>query len=136
MNPTRRRLLKLPPLFAFGVSLPAANQESHPRPDLHFPTKSRDRLAVTSWPFRAYIESPTNRERDRSKPGMDLTEFPALIVTKFGVYNINPLSDHFRSTDSAYLDALQKAVKKANSHIVDLGLAGRHFYAPDAGTRN
>jgi sugar phosphate isomerase/epimerase len=135
MNPTRRQFLELPPLFALGTSLLSADQQPQ-QPDLHFPTKPHDRLAVTSWPFRAYIESPTNHGRDRSKPGMDLTEFPALIVTKFEVYNINPLSDHFRSTDSAYLEAFQNAVKKANSHIVDLGLAGRHFYASDAATRN
>jgi len=66
---------------------------------------------------------------------MDLTEFPSVIATKFGVYNINPLSDHFRSSDSAYLDAFRHSVEKANSHIVDLGLAGRHFYASDAATR-
>ncbi len=135
MHPTRRQFLEFPPLFALGTSLLSADQQPQ-QPDLHFPTKPHDRLAVTSWPFRAYIESPTNHGRDRSKPGMDLTEFPALIVTKFEVYNINPLSDHFRSTDSAYLDALQSAVKKANSHIVDLGLAGRHFYGPDAATRS
>ncbi|MGI8958266.1 MAG: sugar phosphate isomerase/epimerase family protein [Bryobacteraceae bacterium] len=66
---------------------------------------------------------------------MDLTEFPALIATKFGVYNINPLSDHFRSSDSAYLDAFRRAVEKTKSHIVDLGLPGGHFYAPDATAR-
>jgi len=136
MNPTRRHLLALPPLFTLNASLPAANQQSHPQPDLHFPTKSRDRLAVTSWPFRAYIESPANRGRDRSKPGVDLTEFPSLIATKFGVYNINPLSDHFRSSDPAYLDAFRRAVEKAKSHVVDLGLPGGHFYARDAATRN
>jgi sugar phosphate isomerase/epimerase len=120
---------------AFGASLVGNGQESQHQPDLHFPVKPKDRLAVTSWPFRAYIESPTNHGRDRSKPGMDLTEFPSVIATKFGVYNINPLSDHFRSSDSVYLDAFRHAVEKANSHIVDLGLAGRHFYAPDAAER-
>jgi len=30
-------------------------------PNINFPTKPRDRLAVASWPFRAYIESPTNQ---------------------------------------------------------------------------
>lgn len=135
MSSSRRGFIRSLPALAVGASLFGNGQESQHEPDLHFPVKPRDRLAVTSWPFRAYIESPTNHGRDRSKPGMDLTEFPALIVAKFGVYNINPLSDHFRSSDSAYLDALRHAVEKANSHIVDLGLAGRHFYAPDAAER-
>jgi sugar phosphate isomerase/epimerase len=135
MNLTRRHFLTCPPLFAVSTSLLITAQESQHQPELHFPVKPRDRLAVTSWPFRAYIESPTNHCRDRSKPGMDLTEFPAVIATKFGVYNINPLSDHFRSSDSSYLDAFRRAVGNAHSHVVDLGLPGGHFYAPDSATR-
>src|SRR5436305_15143895 len=101
LTSSRRHFLKSLPAAAFGASFVGNGQQSQREPDLHFPTKPRDRLAVTSWPFRAYIESPTNHNRDRSKPGMDLTEFPAVVIAKFGVYNINPLSDHFRSSDSA-----------------------------------
>jgi sugar phosphate isomerase/epimerase len=102
-----------------------------PEPHLQFPTDARQRLAVTSYPFRAWIESPTNRDRDSSKPGMDLMQFPAMVVKQFGVYNINPLGDHFRSTKAAYLDAFREAVAKAGSHMVDLGLGGAHFWDPD-----
>jgi sugar phosphate isomerase/epimerase len=66
---------------------------------------------------------------------MDLTEFAAFVVKRFGVHNINPLSNHFRSTDDAYLDELRTAVAKADSHIVDLGLSGGHFYDPDESRR-
>ena len=135
MKPSRRHFVKSLPAVAFGVSLAGNGKEAQHQPDLRFPAKPRDRVAVTSWPFRAYIESPTNHGRDRSKPGMDLLEFPSVIATKFGVYNINPLADHFRSSESAYLVAFRKAVEKAHSHIVDLGLAGRQFYAPDAAMR-
>jgi sugar phosphate isomerase/epimerase len=135
MNPTRRQFLTLPPCLALGSRLLATDLQSQEQPNLQFPTKPKDRLAVTSWPFRAYIESPTNHNRDRKEPGWDLLEFPALIATKFGVYNINPLGDHFRSTDSAYLEAFRRTVEKANSHVVDLGLGGRPFYAPDQSTR-
>jgi hypothetical protein len=76
---SRRRLLKS--LAALGAAGPMLAEESSVRsPDLHFPTDPRERLAVTSWPFRAYIESPTNRARERSKPGMDLKEFAAMVV--------------------------------------------------------
>ena len=96
-------------------------------PHLQFPTEPRQRLAVTSYPFRAYIDSPTNPARDKSKPGMDLKEFPAMIAKRFGVHNINPVGDHLSSTDGAYLKAFRMAVEAAGSHMVDLGIAGQDF---------
>jgi sugar phosphate isomerase/epimerase len=119
VNLSRRDLIKQLSLFAFDG----------------FPTKAHDRLAVTSWPFRTLIDSPTNRQRDSTVAGMDLKEFPAFIVKKFGVHNINPLSDHFHSSDPAYLDSFREAVAKAGSHVVDLGLSGRQFYSSDAAAR-
>jgi len=124
---SRRNLLMLLPAFTLG--------KGWPEPKMQFPSQPRDRLAVTSWPFRTYIESPTNRGRKTSVPGMDLKNFPAFVVEKFGVRNINPLADHFSSTDDAYLAAFREAVDKAHSHLVDLGLAGKYFYDPDASTR-
>jgi sugar phosphate isomerase/epimerase len=119
VHPSRRDLFKQLSLFAFAG----------------FPVKARDRLAVTSWPFRTLIDSPTNRQRDATIPGMDLKEFAAFIVEKFGVHNINPLSDHFHSSDPAYLASLREAIAKASSHIVDLGLSGKQFYSSDAAAR-
>jgi sugar phosphate isomerase/epimerase len=66
---------------------------------------------------------------------MDLKEFPKLAIDKFGVHNINPLLDHFTSTDSTYLDSFRKAVADAGSHIVDLGLSGGSFYSSDGKER-
>lgn len=105
-------------------------------PHLIFPTDPRQRLAVTSYPFRTLIESPTNPGRDRSKPGMDLKEFPAMVVQRFGVHNINPLGDHLSSIAPAYLDAFRKAVAEAGSHLVDLGLGGRDFSNTSATVRD
>ncbi len=104
-------------------------------PHREFPTAPRERLSVTSYPFRAFIESPTNPERDRKLPGMDLKDFAAMIAERFGVPNINPLAAHFRSTEPAYLDELRARVQKAKSHIVDLGLGGRNFSDPDPAAR-
>jgi len=100
-----------------------------------FPVKTRDRLAVTSWPFRTLIDSPTNRQRDATVPGIDLKEFPALIVEKFGVHNINPLSDHFHSSDPLTSIPFVRRSRKAGSHVVDLGLSGKQFYSSDAAAR-
>jgi sugar phosphate isomerase/epimerase len=102
---------------------------------LGFPAKPRDRLSVTSWPFRAYMDAPGNSGRDRSKPGMDAKDFAAMAVERFGIHNINPLTAHFRSTEPAYLEELRSAVAKAGSHIVDLGHGGRSFYHPDKARR-
>jgi len=66
---------------------------------------------------------------------MDVKEFAAFVVEKFDIRNINPLADHFSSTDTAYLQALREAVDKAGSHLVDLGLAGKHFFDPDPAVR-
>ena len=103
---------------------------------LSFPTEARQRLAVTSYPFRTFIASPTNPARDKSVAGMDLKEFPAMIAKRFGVYNINPLGDHLSSTDSVYLKEFRKAVDAAGSHLVDFGLGGRDFGNTDASVRN
>ena len=71
---------------AFGVGQPDKSVVS--RPHISFPRAPRDRISVASYPFRAYIESPTNHDRDRSLPGMDLTDFAAEVVRKFNVHNI------------------------------------------------
>jgi Sugar phosphate isomerases/epimerases len=132
---SRRELLKTAAALGAVAPLVAKVTPGHGA-DLHFPTTPRERLAVTSWPFRAYIESPTNRARDTSKPGMDLKDFAAMVRKRFDVHNINPLSDHFRSTEPEYIASLREAVEKAGSRIVDLGLGGRSFGDPDASQRN
>lgn len=104
-------------------------------PHISFPAAARARLAVTSYPFRSFIESPANRGRDSSLPAMDLCSFPAFVLEKFGVRNINPLADHFRSIDDAYLTSFRDAVAKAGSRVVDLGLGGRYFYDTDPSAR-
>jgi sugar phosphate isomerase/epimerase len=122
-------------LSLFAASAAAASEPAKRSPSsgprLRFPVEPRQRLAVTSYPFRAWIESTTNHDRDPSKPGMDLLDFAAMVVKRFGVYNINPLGNHFRSTDPAYLEEFRTAVAKAGSHMVDLGLGGGHFWDPD-----
>ena len=82
-------------------------------PDIHFPTAPRDRLAVASYPFRSFMDRPGH-------PGIKLTDFAAMVVEKFNIYNIEPLSSHFPSTDAAYLAEFRRSVKQAHSHIVNI----------------
>ena len=105
-------------------------------PHMTFPTVPRERLSVASWPFRFWIDSPTNTYRDRSKPGMTLLEFPAMVVKEFKVNKLEPLGQHFASTDAAYLGRLREAVQKAGCHIVDIPMGGEEsYYDPDPAVR-
>jgi hypothetical protein len=136
LHTLRRDFLKQLAIFAGAccVSAEGSAQSNSQGPHLEFPTHPRDRLAVTSWPFRDYIQSPANRGKKLGPPSMDIKEFPAMVVEKFAVYNINPLLNHFSSTDPAYLESFREAVAKARSHVVDLGLPGGYFATTDAAT--
>ena len=137
---SRRTFLEKSALLAAGCAalhrtspLVAAGSE----PDLQFPTAPRDRLAVASWPFRMFIESSTNKwARNPKLPGMDLKDFGAMVVKRFGLHNIEPLDQHFRSTDSAYLGELREATEKAGARIIDIPVGPRDsFYDPDPARR-
>ncbi len=105
-------------------------------PHLDFPTEPRDRLAVASYPFRAFIERPGARSRDRNQPGMDLEEFAGMVVKRFNVRNIEPLSTHFRSLEMDYVHELRESVEKAGAHVINIPVDElRSFYDPDAGRR-
>jgi sugar phosphate isomerase/epimerase len=129
---SRRQFLRKSSGVGAGVlSLPFARNLWAREPDISFPTAPRERLSVTSWPFRAYIESPSNRFRDPTKPGMTLIEFAAMVAHRFGIRNINPLSWHFASTDISYLKRFRDALERQGSRLVNLGLGGGAFYDPD-----
>jgi len=118
-----------------GVAAFASDSNAR-APHIKFPTAVRDRIAVASWPFRAYIESSENKYRDKSLPAMDLKEFAANVVKEFNIHNIEPLSSHFSSTDKAYLNQFREAVDKAASHVINIPVDGREsFYDPDPAAR-
>ncbi len=120
---TRRQFLKDSGVLAAGAATLDWNDTLWPatEPQLTFPTQPRERIAVASWPFRMFIEAPANkRARDLKLPGITLTEFPAIVVKRFGVYNIEPLDQHFPSTDAVYLTKFRAAVEKAGCHVVDI----------------
>lgn len=136
MNLSRRILLKSSAVLGLGAlfrsPIPAAFARE---PHIQFPTKPIDRLALTSWPFRDYMEGPHNSSRDRSKPGMDIIGFARMAIEKFNIHNINPLSAHFSSTEPRYLDNLRKQMASVGSHFVDLGLGAGRFYDSNPAVR-
>ena len=135
---TRRRMLRSSAVatgaaFTLGVwpqfnGLLASASFPTNGPDLKFPTAARDRLAVATWPFRAYIESSTNEYRDKNQPGMDLREFAAKVKKDFDVPGVEPLSSHFSSTEAPYLRSFREAIENAGVHVVNIPVDNSYSY--------
>lgn len=120
---TRRQFLKTSALLAAGAIIQTGRHDlwSATGPHLTFPSQPHDRIAIASWPFRMFIEAPANKwARNPKLPGMDLVDFPAMVVKRFGVRNIEPLDQHFRSTGPAYLREFRNAVEKAGCRVVNI----------------
>jgi sugar phosphate isomerase/epimerase len=136
MNISRRELLKSSAVLGLsalcGSIVPAAYAR---QPHYKFPVRPIDRLALTTWPFRDFMEGPHNSNHDRSKPAMDILGFAKMAIQKFNIHNINPLIAHFTSTEPRHLHDLREQVARAGSHFVDLGLGAGKFYDPDAAIR-
>lgn len=137
---TRRSFLENLSLLAVGNFIANAalstSANDNPEPHISFPTAPRDRIAVASYPFRAYIDSPGNRDRNPSLPGMDLIQFPAEVVKKLGVHNIEPHSRHFRSLDSDYLAKFSEELSKVNARVVNIAVSTEaSFYDADPAAR-
>ena len=139
-SPTRRGFLeKLSILAAGGVAaanVPNALARPDSEPHILFPAAPRDRISIASYPFRAYIVSPDNRDRDSSLPGMNLFDFPAHVVAKFKIHNIEPHSRHFTSLQPDYLDEFRIILQKTKVRVVNIAVgAAKSFYDIDADTR-
>ena len=105
-------------------------------PHLEFPIEPRARLAVASYPFRRFMDSPFNRERDPQHPGMDLPAFARMVVEKYNVRGIEPMDHHFASRDPKNIEALRGTFQKAGVHVVNIPVEFRQsFYDPDANQR-
>jgi sugar phosphate isomerase/epimerase len=119
---------------AFGAG--RSDKSALPQPHISLPRAPRDRISVASYPFRAYIESPTNHEHDPNLPGMDLKDFAREVVKKFNVHNIEPHNRHFRSLDPAYLGNFREELERTSVKVVDIAVDGQDsFYDQDSSTR-
>jgi sugar phosphate isomerase/epimerase len=67
---------------------------------------------------------------------MDLKHFAAWVVQRFGLRRIEPLDQHFGSTDTAYIKELREAIEKAGASVVNIpvGLQAS-FYDPNSAGR-
>src|ERR1700739_3468295 len=138
---TRRTFLESASALVVGnliaSAVPTASAADAPQPHIPFPSAPRDRIAIASYPFRAYIDSPGNRDRNASLHGMDLIQFPAEVVTKLNIHNIEPYSPHFRSLDPDYLAKFREELTKANSKVVNITVSTEaSFYDADPAARS
>jgi sugar phosphate isomerase/epimerase len=94
-------------------------------PDLRFPERPRERLAVASYPFRAFLQN-------RAEPRIAFIDFAKMVADKFDVLNIEPLGAHFPSQEPAFLSEFRGAVERVGSHIVNIPVSvGASLYDPD-----
>jgi sugar phosphate isomerase/epimerase len=138
---TRRIFLeRLASLAAGSVlpsALPGAAAPAPSEPHIPFPTAPRDRIAVASYPFRAFIDAPGNRARDAKQPGMTLAQFAAMVAGKFGVSNIEPHNRHFASLEPGDLATFRESLKRSQTRVVDIAVSTEQsFYDPDPATRD
>jgi sugar phosphate isomerase/epimerase len=131
MKRSRRDFLILSALAPAAQRLLAAGG-----PSIVFPTAPRDRLAVASYPFRAFIDTPRNRTRNPQATLMDLKQFPAQVAERFQIRNVELLGEHIRSNEPEWLEQLRASVKEAGSHVVDIPTGvGGSLYDADAARR-
>src|SRR5271165_6719717 len=125
---TRRAFLEnLSTLTAGGVAAAAfpgvSEKNPDPEPHILFPAHPRDRISIASYPFRAHIVSPDNRDRNATRPGMNLLEFPAHVAAKFNIHNIEPHSRHFTSLQPDYLESFQQVLQKTRVRVVNIAVS-------------
>jgi sugar phosphate isomerase/epimerase len=113
---TRRTFCKGAILCSAGTVFAKEMQSPH----ANFPTGSRERIAVATYTFRSILISPTNHDRDASKPGMDLATFARYVRREFHVRGIEPLSLHFPSTEPGEILKLRAEFDAAGVHIVNI----------------
>lgn len=126
--PSRREMLALPTLACAGNLFAAST------PNIKFPTKTNDRLAMASYSLRSVMDTQRNREKGGEL--VKLLDLPKVVADRFGIYNLELLNQHFPSTEPEYLAQLLSAVKAAKSHVINIPTGvGASLYDPDAGKR-
>ena len=117
---------------AFVPSMVSAAAETPP-PSMNFPQQSRERIAVSSYPFRDYV---AGRKDAPGSHKLELKDFSAHVAEKFYIRKIEPWSEHFRSLDQNYLDEIRAGVEKAGGMIVNIAVDNEHSpYAADKDER-
>jgi len=103
------------------------------QPSIRFPSLPRERVSVSSYPFRMFIQG---EDHATGNPTIKLKDFAAHVVERFQVHRIEPWSGHMPSTDPHYLAEFRAAVEKAGAAVANIAADGEHSpYALDTGER-
>ena len=92
------------------------------RPNVDFPTVARERLAVSTYPFRSLIRGKERDADGMNKAGMTLQEFAQTVPQRLQIHGIEPWSNHFESTDPAYVQTLAAAFTQAGLRVVNIAV--------------
>lgn len=98
--------------YAAGLAAAATTLNAAQQPDVAFPTEPRQRLSVSTYPFRSVIHPG----------GMTLEQFAATIPDQFQVHGIEPWSPHFKSAEAIYVRQLKAAFDRAGVHVVNISV--------------
>jgi hypothetical protein len=110
---TRRSVLK-------GALVCSASAAFAKVPHATFPVEPRARIAVATYPFRAFIKAPGNSDYDPKKPAMDLASFARFVRTDFKVNGIEPLNSHFTSTEPDEIRKLRATFDAVGVYTVNI----------------
>ncbi|MGB7281115.1 MAG: TIM barrel protein [Candidatus Acidiferrum sp.] len=134
---TRRDFIARSAATAVAATLwPYSKAAATTGPNLHFPSAPRERIAIASYPFRDFIAGAHDRRSNSSAPKIELRDFLPHVISKFQIGKIEPWSEHFRSLEPQYLEAVRSAVEKAHGAIVNIAVDGECSpYAADKSER-
>jgi len=120
-------------IFEIFPTTAAAARSTVAVPNIKFPSRTSDRIAVSTWSFREYIAGPGDDGKVHA--GMSLAEFAADVHRKFGAPNIEPWNEHL-PRDTRSLEQLRKDIESAGSHVANIAVGERgSYYDPDPGAR-
>jgi len=105
-------------------------------PNVQFSTEPRERISVSSYPFREYItgkhDAGARDEMSAAVAKMPLKHFAAHISTKFNIHKVEPWSEHFLSLEASYLDEIREAAAKSGSSFANVAADGENsLYSSD-----
>jgi sugar phosphate isomerase/epimerase len=67
---------------------------------------------------------------------MDIKDFPAYVVKRFDLWNVEILGQHLRSIDATYLEEFRRALTAAGVRVINIPTSvGASLYDPDAPRR-
>ena len=125
----------LSPSISHPLLSASAWLQQNGKPHIQFSAVPRERISVSSYPFREFIIGREDPASAASRK-MPLKDFAAQVVAKFNIRKIEPWSEHFLSLQPAYLDEIREAATKAGCGFADVAADQEaSFYAADPAER-